>query len=54
MAASDSGETSDDSYFTTPSGHAGVTFVAASGDGGAPPIYPSISPNVVVGRRHDR
>jgi hypothetical protein len=42
-----SGETSTDSYFTTPSGHAGVTFLASSGDTGAPPIYPSISPNVV-------
>jgi hypothetical protein len=26
------GETSYDSYFTTPAGHAGVTFIAASGD----------------------
>ena len=42
-----SGETAEDSCFTTPSGHAGVTFLASSGDGGAPPIYPSISPNVV-------
>jgi hypothetical protein len=42
-----SSETTTDSYFTTPSGHAGVTFLASSGDGGAPPIYPSISPNVV-------
>jgi sugar lactone lactonase YvrE len=46
------GETSNeastyDSYFATPSGHAGVTFLASSGDGGAPPCYPSISPNVV-------
>lgn len=36
-----------DGYFTTPAGHAGVTFLAASGDGGAPGIYPSLSPNVV-------
>ena len=42
-----SGETSDDSHFTTPAGHAGVTFLAPSGDAGAPPSYPSISPNVV-------
>ncbi len=42
-----SGETSDDSYFTTPSGHTGVTFVASSGDSGAPPTYPAISPNVL-------
>jgi hypothetical protein len=40
-------ETSLDSHFTTPTGHAGVTFVAASGDSGAPPGYPAISPNVL-------
>ena len=39
-----SGETADDSYFTTP----GVTYVAASGDSGAPPIYPATSPNVLA------
>ena len=42
-----SGEASDDGYLTTPSGHAGVTFVVSSGDSGAPPQYPSISPNVL-------
>jgi hypothetical protein len=49
-----SGETgSDTSTFVTPSGHAGVTFVASSGDRGAPPIYPSASPNVLsVGGTH--
>ncbi len=48
-----SGENSIDSYFTTPSGHAGVTFVASSGDSGAPVSYPAISPNVLsVGRHH--
>jgi subtilase family serine protease len=36
-------ETSWDSYFTT----SGVTFLAASGDGGAGTIWPSVSPNVV-------
>src|SRR5262249_56351132 len=41
------GESIYDSYFTTPSGHAGVTFLASSGDSGAPPSYPSVSPNVV-------
>jgi hypothetical protein len=43
------GESSYDSYFTTPSGHAGVTFVASSGDGGSSgaPEYPAISPNVI-------
>ena len=50
-----SGETADDSFFTTPAGHTGVTFLAASGDGGdlAPGTrrvgvsYPAASPNVV-------
>jgi subtilase family serine protease len=37
-----------DGYFTTPAGHTGVTFVAASGDSGAPPIYPATSPNVLA------
>ena len=41
------GETFDDSFFTTPRGHTGVTFVASSGDNGAPTSYPSASPNVV-------
>src|SRR5437762_7458368 len=38
-----------DSYFTTPAGHAGITFVAASGDSGAAsgPEWPAISPNVL-------
>src|SRR5262249_55449928 len=31
-------ETGYDSYFTTPANHGGVTFVAASGDSGAPAI----------------
>lgn len=38
-----------DTHFTTPAGHAGVTFISASGDhgpeGGA--VYPASSPNVV-------
>ena len=34
-AAEFSSETAYDSYFTTPSGHTGVTFVASSGDSGA-------------------
>jgi subtilase family serine protease len=42
------GETSYDSVFTTPSGHAGVAFVASSGDSGAPVSYPGISPNVLT------
>ncbi len=40
-------ESSFDSYFTTPSGHAGVTFIAASGDNGVVE-YPSASPNVLA------
>ncbi len=42
-----SGESSYDTYFTTPAGHKGVTFVASAGDSGAPASYPSASPNVV-------
>ena len=45
-----SGETQLDSYFTTPGGHNGITFLAATGDFGAThgPMYPSSSPNVVA------
>lgn len=42
-----SGQTSYDSYFTTPAGHTGVSFFVASGDSGAPAGYPDASPNVV-------
>ncbi len=44
------GESAYDKYFTTPAGHTGVTFVAASGDSGAwyGPMYPSVSPNVLA------
>lgn len=35
------------SHFTTPAGHTGVTFVAASGDYGAPATWPAVSPNVL-------
>lgn len=41
------GETAYDSYFTTPAGHQGVTFVASAGDTGALPEYPAVSPNVL-------
>jgi subtilase family serine protease len=44
----DSTVTSLDSLFTTPSGHAGVTFLASTGDDGAPGYYPALSPNVVA------
>jgi subtilase family serine protease len=42
-------EASYDSFFTTPAGHTGITFLAASGDSGAlaGASYPSASPNVV-------
>ena len=43
-----SGETQWDSNFLTPVGHQGVTFVAATGDGGSPGIDPAYSPNVVA------
>jgi hypothetical protein len=39
-----SSDTSYDSYFTA----SGVTYVAASGDNGSPPIYPATSPNVLA------
>ncbi len=44
------GQTAFDSYFQTPLGHQGVTFVAASGDNGtaAGPSYPSTSPGVLA------
>jgi hypothetical protein len=42
-----SGESSYDTYFTTPAGHAGVTFFASSGDSGSPGIWPAISTHVV-------
>ena len=41
-------ETQFDSYFTTPAGKAGVSFVAAAGDVGAVPNYPAVSPNVLA------
>ena len=44
-----SGQTSYDKFFTTPTGHAGVTFVAAAGDDGAEggAEWPASSPNVI-------
>jgi hypothetical protein len=42
-------EATYDSYFTTPAGHQGVTFVASTGDyGAAVPLYPAMSRNVVA------
>lgn len=44
------GETGYDGYFTTPSGHTGITFIAASGDSGTQSgaEWPSSSPNVLA------
>jgi subtilase family serine protease len=42
-----SGEGTYNSYFTTPSGHGGVTFVASSGDSGSPGLWPAFSSNVL-------
>ncbi|HKI38130.1 MAG TPA: S53 family peptidase [Gemmataceae bacterium] len=36
-----------DSILTTPPGHSGITFVAASGDSGAGTLWPAVSPNVL-------
>ena len=41
-------ESTYDQYFTTPAGHTGVTFVAATGDTGTPAAYPAASPNVLA------
>jgi hypothetical protein len=48
-ARESSGEASFDSRFSTPSGHAGVTFVASSGDSGSSgaPEFPSVAPQVL-------
>jgi subtilase family serine protease len=42
-----SGETTSDSNFTSPASH-GVTFLASTGDDGAPGGYPAYSPKVVA------
>jgi len=41
------GENAYDSTFTTPAGHGGITFVAASGDSSTT-LYPAASPNVLA------
>lgn len=43
-----SGENGYDSIFTTPAGHNGVTFVASTGDSGAPGGFPAYSANVLA------
>jgi subtilase family serine protease len=40
-------EASEDVHFTTPAGHAGVTFTVAAGDDGTGAEYPASSPNVI-------
>ena len=40
-------ETQYDQYFTTPSGHTPITFIASAGDSGAQAIWPAISSNVM-------
>lgn len=43
------GETAYDALFTTPGGHNGVTFVAATGDSAeSDPQWPAVSPNVLA------
>ncbi len=42
-------EASDDSYFTTPAGHTGITFLASSGDSGPTGAeWPSVAPGVIA------
>ena len=41
-------EVNYDQLFTTPTGHGGITYVAASGDTGYPGCYPAYSPNVLA------
>jgi hypothetical protein len=41
------GESGEDSVFTTPSGHQGVSFTVSAGDDGGPATWPSASPNVL-------
>jgi subtilase family serine protease len=43
-------ETGTDSYFVSPSGHTGITFIASTGDSGSSgaPQYPSVSSNVLA------
>lgn len=41
-------ESNYDGRFTTPAGHVGVTFIGASGDNGAPAIWPAVSQNVLA------
>jgi subtilase family serine protease len=42
------GENANDSTFITPLNHGGITFVASTGDNGAPGGYPAYSPDVLA------
>lgn len=43
-----SGETSNDSIYTTPSGHTPITYFSSTGDAGSPGDYQAYSPNIVA------
>ncbi len=43
-----SSETANDSFFVTPTGHGGITFIAATGDSGHPGTYPATAPSVLA------
>ncbi len=43
-----SSDSSVASVFSTPAGHAGITFLASTGDDGSPGGFPAYSPNVVA------
>jgi hypothetical protein len=43
-----SSDTSLTSVFSTPAGHAGITFLASTGDDGSPGGFPAFAPNVVA------
>ena len=45
-------DTSENAYFTTPTGHIGITFVASTGDSGAPGGISRIFAQRRCGRRH--
>lgn len=45
--AETSSDPSQNSVYTTPPGHQGVTFLASTGDSGSPGGYPAYSPNVI-------
>src|SRR5438874_1928032 len=48
VAADGRGQTAEDALYTTPAGHTGITFVAATGDDYGPGGYAAYSPNVLA------